>query len=161
MKQFLHLSIIGLVLLMGCGTLRTVTAPTQPPTATTAATSIPTATPEPIAVPATNTIEPTIAVPTNTPAPIFTPVPRGYVSKALMGEKWPLSIDEGTIVCDRTAILLRAPDGHLYAVNGIARAQVGHFGWLDIRDITLPDPNIAGLIMNVQPLVDVGLTLCR
>lgn len=97
--------------------------------------------------------------PTRPPDP--TAIPRGYVSKALMGVKWPLSIDEGVIVCDRTAILLRAPDGHLYAVNGIARGQVGHLGWLDIRDITLPDPKIAGLIMNVQPLVDVGLTLCR
>lgn len=99
--------------------------------------------------------------PTLPPSPAPTGVPRGYVSKALMGATWPLSIDEGTIVCDRTAILLRAPDGHLYAVNGTARSQVPKFGWIDVRAITLPDPNIAGLIMNVQPIIDQGLVLCR
>lgn len=150
MKQLLCL--VAALLLLSCGTPRAATAPTQLPTATTTAASIP-----------TNTIELTASPdPTSTPAsPSLTPAPRGYVSKALLGDKWPLSIDEGTIVCDRTAILLRAPDGHLYAVNGIARAQVGHLGWLDIRAITLPDPKIQGLIMNVQPLVDVGLALCR
>lgn len=98
---------------------------------------------------------------TPSPSPAPTSIPRGYVSKALMGDKWPLSIDEGTIVCDRTAILLRVPDGHLYAVNGTARSQVPKFGWIDVREITLPDPNIAGLIMNVQPIIDQGLTLCN
>lgn len=95
------------------------------------------------------------------PSPAPTGIPRGYVSKALMGATWPLSIDEGTIVCDRTAILLRAPDGHLYAVNGTARSQVPKFGWIDVRAITLPDPNTAGLFMNVQPIIDQGLGLCR
>ena len=102
------------------------------------------------------------AAPTRSPAPRQpTALPRGYVSKALLGDTWPLRIDEGTIVCDRTAILLRAPDGHLYAVNGTARSQVGHFGWRDIRDITLPDPSIKGLIMSVQPIIDQGLDMCR
>lgn len=95
------------------------------------------------------------------PPPASTSVPRGYVSRALMGATWPLSIDEGTIVCDRTAILLRAPDGHLYAVNGTARSQVPKFGWIDVRAITLPDPNITGLFMNVQPIIDQGLSLCN
>lgn len=99
--------------------------------------------------------------PTPPPSPAPTSVPRGYVSRALMGDAWPLSIDEGTIVCDRTAILLRAPDGRLYAVNGTARGQVPKLGWIDVREITLPDPNIAGLIMNVQPIIDQGLSLCN
>lgn len=107
--------------------------------------------------------QPTAAaiVETDPSPPAPTSIPRGYVSRALLGDAWPLSIDEGTIVCDRTAILLRAPDGRLYAVNGTARGQIPKLGWIDVREITLPDPNIAGLIMNVQPIIDQGLGLCN
>lgn len=98
--------------------------------------------------------------PPSPPAP--TSIPRGYVSRALMGDAWPLTIDEGTIVCDRTAILLRAPDGRLYAVNGTALGQMTAMGWRDIHDIDVPDPSGgSGVIISLQPLLDVGLDLCR
>lgn len=98
--------------------------------------------------------------PPSSPAP--TSVPRGYVSRVLLGDAWPLSIDEGVIVCDRTAILLRAPDGRLYAVNGTALGQMGAKGWRDIHDIDVPDPSGgSGVIISLQPLLDVGLAMCR
>lgn len=121
--------------------------------------------PTTVEVAVASTDRPTLAPATNTPAPtatfVATAIPRGYVSQTLMGDAWPLKIGHGIVVCDGRAILLRAPDGQLYAVNGLARGQIPHLGWKDIREITLPDPHIAGLIMNVQPIVDVGLTLCK
>jgi hypothetical protein len=89
------------------------------------------------------------------PAP--TAVPRGYVSHQLLGDAWPLTVEDGTIICNGTAILLRTNQG-LYAVNGIARGQGK---WKDIRSITKPDPKVDGLIMNVQPIIDRGLELCQ
>lgn len=155
MKRFIRLAFFGVVglALVLCGGIALLNrnAPRL------AATALPV-----VVAPTLVEIDPTaVPAPTIAAAPEPTTIPRGYVSKVLMGTTWPLSIDEGVIVCDRTAILLRAPDDHLYAVNGTARGQIGKFGWLDIRDITLPDPNIKGLIMSVQPIIDQGLDLCR
>jgi uncharacterized protein DUF2511 len=123
------------VLVFACGAPRTVVTP-QP---TKEAAIV--ATPQP-------TIEPT-------PAP--TAAPKGYVSHAEMGDAWPLTVEDGTIICSGTAILLRTNRG-LFAVNGAARAQRK---WKDIRDITKPDPQVSGLIMSVQPIIDRGLSVCR
>lgn len=102
------------------------------------------------------------ADPTRTPAPARpTTIPRGYVSRALLGDKWPLTVEEGTIVCDRSAILFRDPAGQLYAVNGTAQTLRGSKGWRDIHDIDVPDPVTQGTIISLQPLLDVGLELCR
>ena len=79
-----------------------------------------------------------------------------YVSHAEFGDAWPLTVEDGTIFCDGASILLRTNHG-LFAVNGTARGQ---HRWKDIKDITKPDPHTAGLLMNVQPIVDRGLKNC-
>lgn len=112
---------------------------------------------------ATDAPRPTRAAsPTRTPAPRQpTAVPRGYMSRALLGDKWPLTVDEGTIVCDRNAILFRDADGHLYAVNGAAITLAESKGWRDIHDIDVPVPDGSpGAIISLQPLLDTGLALC-
>lgn len=97
---------------------------------------------------------------TRTPAPRQpTAVPRGYIGQDTIGDAWPLTIPSGTIVCDRSAILLRAPDDHLYAVNGTAQAQAVAKGWRDVRDLAVDTGN--GTIKSLQPLLDLGATLCR
>lgn len=94
--------------------------------------------------------------PTAAPAPTTAP-PLSVVTHAEMGDAWPLIVEDGTIICSGASILLRTNRG-LFAVNGTARGQ---HKWKDIRDITKPDPNIAGLLMDVQPIIDRGLLVCR
>lgn len=88
-----------------------------------------------------------------------TAVPRGYMSRAFLGDDWPLTVDEGTIVCDRNAILFRDSTDRLYAVNGAAISQAASKGWRDIHEIDIDTGN--GTIKSLQPLLDVGLALCR
>lgn len=98
--------------------------------------------------------------PTRTPKATAMPEPTkqqlSYVSHAEFGDAWPLEVEDGTIFCDGASILLRTNRG-LYAVNGTARGQ---HRWKDIKDITRPDPHTAGLLMDVQPIVDRGLKYC-
>jgi len=97
---------------------------------------------------------------TRTPAPRQpTAVPRGYLSRDLLGDTWPLTVDSGTIVCDRSAILFRDPTDHLYAVNGTALSQAQSKGWRDIHDLSIDTGN--GTIKSLQPLLDLGTALCR
>ena len=127
------LGIVGLfVLILACGAPRAVVAPTE------------------------RVVSTAIPKPTATPAPTKKP-PLSVVSQAEYGDAWPLIVEDGTIICDGASILLRTNRG-LFAVNGTAR---GRGKWHDIRDITKPDPNNAGLLMSVQPIIDRGLIVCR
>ena len=127
------LGIVGLfVLILACGAPRAVVEPTERVVAT--------AMPKPTAQPK----------PTKAP-------PLSVVTHVAFGDAWPLIVEDGTIICDGASILLRTNHG-LFAVNGTARGQNR---WHDIREITKPDPNNAGLLMNVQPIVDRGLIVCR
>lgn len=84
------------------------------------------------------------------PEPTATPAPGKYISRDQLGDAWPLLVEDGTIICSGTAILLRTNRG-LVAVNGTARGQKR---WKDIFDITR-----AG--MSVQPIIDRGLKVCK
>jgi hypothetical protein len=100
---------------------------------------------------------------TRTPAPATpaaTPRPAPLVSRATIDATWPLTVDEGTIICNGDAFLLRTNQG-LYALNGTARGRMDTEGWKDIREITKSDPNNPSLILSVQPLVDRALDYCR
>ena len=104
---------------------------------------------------------PTAVRPTEVPVPTATPQPTrealNVVTHAALGDAWPLTVEEGTIICDGASILLRTNRG-LFAVNGTAR---GRKKWHDIREITKPDPANPALLMDVQPIVDRGLKVCR
>ena len=133
---------------LACGTPRPVVTPTKEPPTTMPK---PTATPKPTKVPRSTKVP----VPAATPEP--TQAPANYISHAELGDAWPLDVEDGTIICQGTSILLRTNRG-LFAVNGAARGQNK---WKDIRTITRPDPNNPGLIMNVQPIIDRGLIVCK
>lgn len=109
---------------------------------------------------------PSAARPTRAPSPTRTPaprqptaIPRGYIGQDTIGDAWPLTIPSGVIVCSRSSILLRTPDDRLYAVNGTAQARAAAEGWRDIRDLSIDTGN--GTIKSLQPLLDLGTTLCR
>lgn len=82
------------------------------------------------------------------------------ITAAELGEAWPLSVAEGTLVCDDQAITFRA-GGQTYAVNGTAKSRAQANGWRAIEDLSVPTPDQgAGTIKSLQPLVDRGLALC-
>lgn len=83
--------------------------------------------------------------------------PRGFVSRTQLGAQWPLIIESGTLRClPGTLIVLDAPDGNTYAVNGTARGaktSAGADRWYDVQQLAVPRAS-------TQPLIDRGLQLC-
>jgi hypothetical protein len=85
------------------------------------------------------------------------------ISKADLpkGDRWPLTVNSGLLRCEGSngfgAVVFRAPDGMDYGVNGVALGK--HFA--DIKPIWRKDPDSPGLRIDIGPLIDIGLTLCR
>jgi uncharacterized protein DUF2511 len=134
MKHFLRLlvfGIVGLAIVLGGGALLlSRNAPRSAPTV------------GPLSAP--------IAAEADT-AP--TAVPKGYVSRALLGEQWPLTVEYGDLACEGQAVTFRSPMGDTYAVNAPARSQMKAKGWRDILSIDTPGADLSLLI-------DAGLGLC-
>lgn len=169
MKRILKLVAALVGLCMVVSVLGAIFNPTKPqsPTASTAPTAITlTRTPEAIetVAPATAVVPATAASPAT---PIPTSAPRGYVSRAIYGDKWPLVVEDGVLRC--------SPDGNgfnivtftagqqTYALNGIAKApkRMAQFGWLPIDDIRVPSKDTKGAWeYDPLPLVRMGLDLC-
>lgn len=83
--------------------------------------------------------------------------PSAAISRAELGETWPLTVNRGTLRCEPPgAVVFQAPDGSDYAVNGLASSQ----GYPDIDPIWAdnPDPLIPKLTL--APILDRGLALC-
>lgn len=85
------------------------------------------------------------------------------VSRASMGNDWPLTVDEGRLVCIGSdgagAVIFVGPDGMNYAVNGIAKEQMDAAP--DIDRIWANDRKSgAGLKKDLDPLIQRGLDLC-
>ena len=88
------------------------------------------------------------------------------VSQKEYGDKWPLTVSAGTLRCIGPAqsIVIDVPGKGTYAINGTAktiRKRNPSTGWKLIDDIWRPDPSNKGLKVNIGPLIDRGLALCR
>lgn len=88
------------------------------------------------------------------------PQPGGKeVTKAQFGDKWPLSVESGTLHCEGSktsgAVTLYA-DGITYALNLQAQSD----GYAQPGNIWLDDPEEAGQKIPVGPLVQEGMKLC-
>jgi hypothetical protein len=66
------------------------------------------------------------------------------------GRDWPLTVAEGTLVCEDDAVYFDS-DGVRYGINGWADGAEIQLIWRDAR---------FGLKKNIGPLIDVGLKLC-
>lgn len=82
------------------------------------------------------------------------------VTSAEYGDRWPFTIDEGTLRCDaesrrsrRLFVTLDDGTGIMYALNGSARS----FGYPDHKSILKPGKTGADL----RPFIERGLTLCE
>jgi uncharacterized protein DUF2511 len=125
-----------------------VAAAAQPTTAETDPTKAPAAT----EVPATATPRPT-----RTPKPTAGPE-RGYIQRSDLGDKWPFTVESGTVRCLTGTRIVFVTGGLVYAVNGTAR---GSKQYLDVATIWKDNPEIAGAKMDVGPIIALGLSLCK
>jgi hypothetical protein len=77
------------------------------------------------------------------------------------GDAWPLTIDEGVLSCDADRVVFTAPDGAVYALNGLAETHADQEGWSDVDPIWADNPSDSGgPKLNIGPLIDDGLALC-
>lgn len=71
--------------------------------------------------------------------------PEGYISKADLGDKWPLTTEDGVLRCQGSdgygAATIRTA-GKVYALNGVAKQQEAG---VDIEPIWRDDPDLDGL----------------
>jgi hypothetical protein len=90
----------------------------------------------------------------------------GYMTAAEFGEAWPLTVDSGTVACEGSEgvglVTFTAPDGTVYAVNGLAQGFADGRGWHDIEAIWRADPAVASgsVRIDIGPILDRGLELC-
>lgn len=113
---------------------------------TTPTTTTSTAAPEP----------PPTTAPETMPAP-----PPGYVSREMLGDEWPLTVEDGTLRCDGPAVagaIFFQAEGRWYPVNGIAR---GRSEGIEIDVIWADDPDIPGAKKHIGVLIERGLELCE
>lgn len=151
----LLIPLCALQLLFGGGGRRQGAAqPTSVPAAVAA-----TIAPQPTKAPAPTAIP----EPTKQPEPPPTAAPAqpaGYVSRAMLGDDWPLMVDEGVLACAGSGgvgAVTFSSGGTVYAVNGFAKQRNAG---TDIAPIWADDPAIAGIKKNLSPLLERGLALC-
>lgn len=97
-----------------------------------------------------------------TPAPEAEPAADpAHVSRAELGDEWPLTVEDGTLRCDGAkeagAVYFEA-NGRVYPVNGIAR---GRTDGPEIDEIWADDPAIPGAKKHIGVLIEHGLKLCE
>jgi len=85
----------------------------------------------------------------------------GFVSRAEFGDRWPLTVESGTLRCepDYGTALVIVVGNVKYALNGRARGQIDQTGWRDSRELVRKDQD--GGLANVGPLIERGLALCK
>lgn len=101
--------------------------------------------------------------------------PQKLVSRSMFGDKWPLTIDKGTLKClDYGGVVFISDDGQIYGVNGTAKTYGKTAGYSDIEDIWADDLETKKSLMeagvsekdasskiSIGPLLDEGLQLCK
>lgn len=77
--------------------------------------------------------------------------------------EWPLTVSKGVVRCEGSdgsgSVIFRAPDGTDYAVNGTAKAVKQDLP--EIAAIWKKDPDVPGTRINIGPVIDRGLELCK
>lgn len=85
-------------------------------------------------------------------------VPSADISRETFGDLWPFTVEQGQLQCLSSTHLVFIADGLTYAVNGTAK---GSGKYRDIEPIRSPDPSDTRYPMSLQPVLDIGLPLCR
>jgi hypothetical protein len=110
-------------------------------------------------------------IPADAKAPTAVDVPSavakdpGLLISTTFGDEWPLTVPYAVVHCKEITVAgrilqvatLDSPDGETYAANGTAK---DHGDYADIDPIWAPDPDMAGLRINISPIIDAALALC-
>lgn len=91
---------------------------------------------------------------------------RGLLVSTKFGAKWPLTVPYAVGHCQNITAggirlhiaTLYAPDGTTYALNGTAKE---HTQYPTIDPIWADDPDVAGLKIDISPVLDRALNLCK
>jgi hypothetical protein len=91
---------------------------------------------------------------------------KGLLVSTKFGDEWPLTVPYAVVHCKNITaggmalniVTLDAPDGARYAVNGTAQAQTSY---PEIDPIWAPNPTIDGAKVDISPVIDAGLKLCK
>lgn len=83
--------------------------------------------------------------------------PDGTITREMLGDEWPFTVDGGVVACDGDGVTFTA-DGVTYAVNGTAR---GREMGVDAQAIWADDPSTPGLKKDISPVINRGLELCK
>jgi len=87
------------------------------------------------------------------------------VSQSDFGSNWPLTVSKGTLSCaplgGDLGIVTFSENGKTYAVNGLAKGRAKQNGWRAIDEIWKANPSVPGTKINIGPLIDRGLSLCK
>lgn len=83
----------------------------------------------------------------------------GHVTRAEFGDRWPLTVDDGTLSCQFNAVIFTR-EGVTYAVNGVAQQMRADRKWHDITEIWADNPDTPGLKKSLDPLLARGQQLC-
>jgi Protein of unknown function (DUF2511) len=81
----------------------------------------------------------------------------GYVSRADLGARWPLTVPEGILRCQGEGAVIFEAEGVVYALN----ATAGYFklGRSELGPIWGSDAD--GSLKDLGPLIERGLALCK
>ncbi|MFV8176751.1 DUF2511 domain-containing protein [Mycolicibacterium peregrinum] len=87
--------------------------------------------------------------------------PAGLVERQTWNDgPWPFTVDTATLFCTKAANGERVTvvaDGEMYALNGTAKSTNL---WPPFDPIWIDNPNIAGLKVDIGPMINRGIALC-
>ena len=90
----------------------------------------------------------------------------GLLVSTTFGDEWPLTVPYAVVNCEEIAVAGRTlqvatlddPNGMTYSANGTAK---DHGDYLDIDPIWAPNPDVAGLKIDITPVIDAALERCN
>ncbi len=86
------------------------------------------------------------------------------VNEADYDNAWPLTIPEATLICEPVDAVFLEVDGLYYGGNGFGSMYIKRehpLAHRDLESIWRPDPRGINPRMNISPLLDGGLKLCK
>ena len=86
------------------------------------------------------------------------------VTAKQFGDEWPFTVPSGILSCEGKSGLgavVFTTNGKSYAVNGAARQKAKREGYKEISEIWKDNPQYPGSKVNIGPIIQKGLTLCK
>jgi len=79
------------------------------------------------------------------------------ITRADFGDEWPFTTEEGMLLCNEGSVTFLS-GGRVHAVNGTAKDRTGFPG---VDAIWADNPTFPGTKIDIGPIIEAGLALCR